>query len=85
MVSSRLCRGTDSRSGYKVLGFILERCFVGGVGVFKGLVVVVREGWLYIKLLVKDGRYISKSCFLENQPNQVGIKLVNWSFSLTNW
>ena len=44
-------------------------------GVFRvfGCVVGVCGG-----ILVKQGKWVFKYCFLENQPNQVGIKLENF-------
>ena len=47
------------------------------VATFKGFLVgFLGFKQIYIRIFIKRGKWVSISCFLENQPNQIGIKLV---------
>ena len=63
--------------------FFLALLDVGEVGILGAVLLFlwVFKGFkqIYIRIFIKRGKWVSISRFLENQPNQIGIKLVNWT------
>ena len=79
----------DIKLGLMFRGMFCGWFFCGVCGVFKGFVLFkfgevggLRGLWgsvevlgIYSEILVKYGGWVSKYCFLEGQPNKVGIKI----------